>query len=399
MTHASHSYLLPFVGVAAAMLGVLLLFGLGASARPYLPWSLLALGAAALASTAAFHHWHWQLRRPSGTTGDPRPLVHPPLHPGPPAAAFAHEPLPSEHGHASPHSGIGRAALSAAAQAAERMWTQWETPVTASLGVPLAGPVAETAYVPPSPAAPTPFARRDRDLVIATVPDGSSAIAPPPRPSWTDLESPAVIPRSPLRSGGYARSRAGLRRRIPYSEAELNALFPPEVPAAVVSVLPLASAEISPIPLLGPSLALEPEAAVVSLITSPAPRTSPVVGPLRDVPTAPAATDHPSGRYRILPSLLHLRDPLYVETIHPIPPHLRAIARPRGTAAPAPRPSAGAKPPCCVGCLRSLTGFRAWVICPGCHQPLCRRCLGASFLASTEGYCSQCRPWHGRVAS
>lgn len=399
ITHASHRYLLPVVGAAAGALGAVAMFGRSALARPYVPWALVGLGAAAVASSAAFHHWQLTRRARVAASANPLPNHDPFPSPFPgrlSALAEAH----AAHG-TMPHSGLGRAAVSAAA--GDRAWKQWESPPSAPLGVALAGPVPETAYVPPRGGADSPFAARDRDLQIAVgpalVPVSSSPPSAPLSPA------PRFVPAPAVRASSQARARLAARRRIPFSDAELDAMFPPE--AAIAPSLPLASAELSPIPFPRPALSLESEAMAPSI--GPAAPISVTLGPARPAlpPTAGAhrvGVEAPSGRFRILPSLISLRDPLYVETIHPIPPHLRSAPGSRGGTAPARRANStiarGASASHeCVGCLRHLSGFRGWVLCPGCHQALCRRCLGASFLASSEGYCSTCRPWHVRAAN
>ncbi len=399
ITHASHRYLLPVVGAAAGALGALAIFGRSELARPYVPWALVGLGAAAVASSAAFHHW--QLTHRARIAAAPPTLADHDPFPSPfPGRLSALAEARTTHG-AMPHSGIGRAAVSAAA--GDRVWKQWQAPPSAPLGAALAGPVPETAYVPPRGGAEPAFPARDRDLLVAVGPTlvpaagaaARAALAPAPR----------FVPAPAVRASSQARARLAARRRIPFSDAELDAMFPPD--AAGAPSLPLASAELSPIPFSRPALSLEPDA-----IVPPIARARSVAGAIGPGPPAPPAApatpgaggEAPTGRFRILPSLISLRDPLYVETIHPIPPHLRSAPGSRGGGGSACRASStrarGAPVSrACVGCLRRLSGFRGWVVCPGCHQALCRSCLGASFLASSEGYCSTCRPWHARPAN
>jgi hypothetical protein len=404
VTHVSNRYLLPFVGVGAAALGTLLLSGVAVGARPYLPWSLLALGGATVASSAAYHHWQIQRRASSVPPPASPPAVASPF-PAPAPSRIISPPPPVDRARWMPHSGIGRAALSATDNAGDRMWGQWQTPHLPSLGVALAGPVPETAYVPPPTGRPGAFPARDRDLVLdpSSMAAAVEPVAVGPDPVTERLARRVPVPV--VRSSSHGRARLASRRRVPYTPAELDALFPPETALTPAPpALPLVSGEISPIPFLRPTMAVEPEA--VGLGGAPsatgggsAPRRRNVPDPARSAgSTASMSVDHPTGRFRILPTLLALHNPLYVETIHPIPPHLRPLPAGRASTSSArtssslPRPSRTV----CVGCLRTLYGFRSWVLCPGCHEPLCRRCLGASFLASSEGYCSGCRPWHVR---
>jgi hypothetical protein len=391
LTHASHQYLLPAVGAGAATLGGVLLLGAGAPTRPFLPFALVGLGAAAIASSVAFHHWKY--RRSAWSSSTPTPPAPPP---------FREEPFgraPSV-----PHSGIGRAATSSLPAAGDTIWRQWDTAGSGPLGAALTGPVAESAYVPSAIGHPGPYADRDDGLMFFP-------LAPLPRPapirgSVGVPGAPRRVPVPTVRSSANARARLAARRRVPFSEAELDALFPPDrSPAPMAAAMPLATAEFSPIPFPRTTLALELDA-----IVARSPHEVPPLGVVQPVDTSPEEFPEfgqgaqPSGRFRILPSLLSLRDPLYVETIQPLPPHLRTSAARsggravRGRSVPSLGPS-GDRPAECVGCLRSLTGFRGWVMCPGCHGPLCRRCLGASFLASPEGQCSRCRPWHAHPAN
>jgi hypothetical protein len=393
LTHASHQYLLPAVGAGAATLGGVLLLGAGASTRPFLPFALVGLGAAAVASSVAFHHW--QYRRSISPTPPPMATVPP---------AVRDEP----YGRASsvPHSGIGRAATATVAAAGETIWRQWDSPSTGSLGATLTGPVAESAYVPSAIGHPGPYADRDEGLMFYPL-----AALPRPAPLRGSVGVPGAPRRVPVptvRSAANARARLAARRRVPFSDAELDALFPPDrSPPPMAAPMPLATAEFSPIPFPRATLALEIDSIALPS-TGSRPSSSGSRAVAADLPPeeAPEFDEgaQPSGRFRILPSLLSLRDPLYVETIHPLPPHLRSsvprgggrVAGARATSTPHP---VGDRSTECVGCFRSLSGFRGWVMCPGCHGPLCRRCLGASFMASPEGQCSRCRPWHAHSAN
>lgn len=398
VTHASHRYLLPVVGGAATALGSLALLGRSIEVGPVVPLTLVGLGAATVGCSIAFHHWQ-SVHRARVSLSSSRPAV--------PA-----EPFPSPFPHRAsllapptgvvpsvPHSGIGRAAVSAAV--GDRVWRQWESHPVGALGAPLTGPVAESAYVPPADRPVGPYAARDTDLLLT--PSSLLAAAPAVAPAGARAGA-SVVPVSAVKPLPPVRPRPVSGRGTPFSEAELDALFPPEPPAADTPLnFPLASGEVSPIPAPRPSLVVESDAVGAwggpvggGLGTSGVGSTL-LGGDPPAVDAAPPA-DQPSGRFRILPSLLSLRDPLYVETIHPIPPHLRTARR---HGAPAGRPtSTSARAPDstveCIGCLRTLRGFRGWVLCPGCHGSLCRRCLGASFLASSEGFCSKCRPWHAR---
>ncbi|HTW77097.1 MAG TPA: hypothetical protein VMG14_04955 [Thermoplasmata archaeon] len=393
VTDASHRYLLPVVGGAAAALGSLALLGRGVEIGPYVPLALVGLGAATVGSSLVYQHWRAAHRPravppPTDLRGPPDPFPSP----YPNRVTFLSVAVPEPR--PVPHSGIGRAATSAG----DRIWSQWENDPSGGLGATLAGPVAESAFVPTRGVAAGPFGDRDADLVRSPTPtvEPGWPFAPHGTPIESSVMAAAIGRRTP-----EGRSRTGAFRRPPYSEAELDALFPPERPAAESPAnFPLASGEISPMPSPRPALMVEPEA--VGTWAGPsrdsAAPSAPMIAAIAIVPTDTPRSE-PSGRFRILPSLLSLRDPLYVETIHPIPPHLRTPARGRGAlvGAPASSPRARATPARteCVGCLRSLSGFRGWVLCPGCHRALCRRCLGASFLASSEGFCSRCRPWHG----
>jgi hypothetical protein len=392
LTHASHQYLLPAVGAGAASLGGILLLGAGASTRPYLPFALVGLGAAAVVSSFAFHRWQYRRAAvPTPPVPAPAPLVR-------------DEP----YGHASsiPHSGIGRAATTSLEGPGATSWRQWDMLPTGSLGAAVTGPVAESAYVPAVIAPPGPYAARDVDRMLVPM-----APLPRPAPVRGSIGIPGAVRRVPVptvRSSANSRARLAARRRAPFSEAELDALFPPDrSPAPITAPMPLATAELSPIPFPRTALALEADAVVAPLeraapLPSAPPALSPASHPATDVGSP--GGEQPSGRFRILPSLLSLRDPLYVETIQPLPPHLRSTPKRSGARAPASRSGSvterpADRPPECVGCLRTLSGFKGWVMCPGCHGPLCRKCLGASFFASPEGQCSRCRPWHVRPAN
>jgi hypothetical protein len=388
LTHASHRYLLPAVGAGAATLGGVLFLGAGEPARPYLPFALVGLGAAAVVSSVAFHHWQYRraAARAARAEIDPPPAVG--------TAVYAHSP-------SVPHSGIGRATTSPFAEAGERMWRQWETPAVRGLGAEVTGPVGEIPYVPSAIGPQGPYASRDVDLVI--LPERPHARSTPFRGPVGIPGAPRRIPTASVRAYTNSRMRLASRRRRPYSPAELDAMFPPDLsPAPSVPALPLATAELSPIPFARASLAIEPEAIAPARPLSAPPSFGAAGTAGLGLVEPPVGPDQPTGRFRILPSLLSLRDPLYVEMIQPIPPHLRVPFRPAARSdarATSTLPRPGSRSTECIGCLRPLSGFRGWVICPGCHGALCRRCLGASFLASAEGQCSRCRPWHARSAN
>jgi hypothetical protein len=382
LTHASHQYLLPAIGAGAATLGGVLLLGAGASTRPYLPFALVGLGAAAVVSSVAFHQWQYRRSAPPTTV--------------PPAPSAIRVP-PYGHAPSVPHSGIGRATTSPIAGPGEDIWRQWETPIAGPLGAALTGPIPESAYVPAAIARSGPYTGRDVDLMLA--PFAARPRSEPVRGPVGIPGAPRRVPVPTVRSSANARARLAARRRAPFSQAELDAMFPPDLPPApVVTPLPLATAEISPIPLPRSALAFEGDAVALPLESRASPSSAFSPEAEHAAPRAPVSlpiADQPTGRFRILPSLLSLRDPLYVETIHPLPPHRRSSLAPAGARAAGVRPpSTLDRPTECVGCLRALSGFRGWVICPGCHRALCRRCLGASFHASPDGQCSRCRPWH-----
>ncbi len=389
LARAAHRYLVPVAGAGTSALGIGLWVGGSGSDRPYLPLALVGVGISAIATSVALH------LRPHSRATVPAPSRLPSA-----ASSDALEPgiAPSV-----PRSGIGRAVTSSEVVRRDDIWRSWEVPSQAPLGAALTGPVAESAYVPEMD--PPVWTDVPRDAEHPLLP----MVA---RPRSAPLRGPVGVPGAPryapaVRALPSFRTRRAARRRGPFSEAELDRLFPLERPAALhVPPMPLATTEISPMPFLRPALALEADAIGASDTAAARPTAAPPAGgasPVAGAALEPVTGEQPNGRFRILPSLLFLRNPLYLEAIQPLPPHLRRAGRSGGpvpgSSAAAPLDRSGGLRVECVGCLRSFSGFRSWVLCPGCHAPLCRRCLGASFLASPEGQCSRCHPWHGRPAN
>jgi len=329
---ASHRFAVPAAGAAAVAAGATMAAGLRAPIGGWAPEILLATGASVLGASLA--HRAVQRRRAArlAATSSSEPIPSARWEEGVCArcsgtglaAAFVDDlapvaaPLPSMH----------RRVVSASTTAGDQIWSSWLRTDGERLPVPLVGPVPETAYSPPRPGAFVPFPARE----------------PEPR------VSPAPTELAPTRT---APPLLG-----PFSEEELDRMFPPLL-AAAGAPPPPASTILPATPADGrPSVPMEPP------------------GLFDDgAPFAPIDFD------------------LALEAANPIPPHLRS--RDRRRAAP-PRPAreyartAIVHSAECASCERTLTELRRWGPCPGCLRPVCNLCLLEAIWSQGRGYCAAC---------
>ncbi len=400
LTHFSHRYVLPVVGSCAVTLGSLVLLGDWKGTGPAMYWTLLAAGLGALLTSFGYLAWQETVpaRKSPSPTGPPaaRPLpITPAPLPLPPAPPIS----PLHTAVHRPHSGLGRAAVSAALRSSEDLWHQWTAPKSRPLGVDLSGPVAEAWYFPARSGAIAPFASRDEDLVF---------LAPGRRELV--LSSPAEATGTPPPAPPVARPAAPTRTQ-PFTELELEELFPTDAafdavafntPSPPSAIAPVVSPAGAPPPPPEPT----PSAPPVSVPPAPTPPLPPVP-PAWELEAAKVAALGESGPYvagptGLLPTLDSIDHQVYLEAMNPTPPHLRSGrgATPRK---PTPARSRSARryshEAVCAMCARKVAGFRSWVDCPQCGQPMCRDCLGIAFLSGADGRCFTCRESHGPAAT
>lgn len=405
LTRFSHRYVLPITGACAATLGILILLGLRPIQGPTLYSTLLLAGLGALVSSFGFLAWQETVPHPSPATRS-KPTRHSPtLSKTVEPSAKSVDPTRSV-----PLSGLGRAAVSAAFRTGDQIWHQWTTPRTRPLGVEVTGPVAASWYIPPKAGALNPYSRRDEDLVFVN----AGRIAPV-TPSSTLAGEPPV-PNPSLARGSGRAVKIVTPRAVPFTDTELDTLFPPEAqlprgaptaPAtpAHLSESPSPSRENARPSSPGPDV-LPPSPAPTGRSTPPEPSAGPTVAWELAGPEAFAGVSEPepifSGLGGLLPTLDAIDHQVYLEAINPLPPDLRSqpLRRgPRGEGlgpAPSERHDRGGF---CSMCARKLSDFRSWVECPRCSDPLCRECLGLSFLTGAEGRCFTCRDAHGTPAA
>ncbi len=363
VAHTPHRYLLPVAGAVAVGAGGVALVGLGPAAAPYVAAGLVAVGAVALVS--AMSHRRAPIAPPAAPPGSapPRPV----------AARTAGRAATT------PHSGLGRVATSSVSWSGEEIWQRWRRPASSHLGAEVIPPVGSTAYVPPRTGAIHPFGARDRDLWFMP----SMPLPPERRPGTAaptgSRTGAALHPRGTHAHHGV---RAG-----PYTDDELDRLFPPEAEPPASSTSP---------PEEAPRLSSPPE-----LPTAPEPRAPPPTPTMeervyreRSAPAADGFSGDVGGPWSGLGSLSgagaidHL---LYLEAINPVPPHLRPPAEdPPGARPPPARPALAALPTSCGSCRRGLGDFRTWSSCARCGRPICRRCLALSIRFGEDGVCWDC---------
>ena len=379
-------------GAAAVVMSYLLAIGLWTQDRYYLELSLGA-GVAALAAGVGYHAWASRARAADAPQEPPR-IFAAGARTSPPAVAAAGtvgRPDPT-----TPQSGIGQATVQGAAEGGPRIWQQWDapTPWSKTLGSPLIGPVPETAYVPHAPGAFVPFPSTEQDIVYVP----GAVLRPLPVASpWALDRFPSDPHRSGAvrgHSGGRARSARGGRTE-PFSDRELDELFPPGPPrpegGAAGAIAPAIPSMTGP----GPSCALALRTPPVIGAAgprrlSPAPARSPGGPP--SIPGPRPGSTRPSATAEASAAAAPVRHAIYLEAINPIPPHRRESER----RSPGERPAPPFRSPdtlrSCAVCDRGLSDFRSWAECAKCYRPVCRLCLSISLLSGYDGLCSTCRP-------
>lgn len=396
VSHLCHRYVLPIAGACALTLGLLIVAGVWKGTVVALYWTLFAVGLAAL--VACFGYLAGQ-EAPSAPTpaSDPIPVASKPTVPArtPPAPTRASEAARPRAGR--PHSGLGRAVVSAANGSSDVLWNQWMPLKSGPLGVEAAGPIAESWYFASRSGAIAPYAGRDREAILLT-----------PDPRTEPVRGPSTP--APVR---YSSPRSGLPsvpkpRTEPFSDIELEAMFPSDEELAILGAHLAGSAVISnrepserPPP---PELPLAPPSATAEAARSESRPLAPATVAAWEYPAAGAVSEASSlvtGPAGSLASLDALDHQIYLESINPTPPHLRPAPQPAARPEPraarsSPRAATG---PSCAMCSRPLPDFRAWVECPHCDQPMCRDCLGISFMTGGEGRCFRCRDSHGPAAT
>jgi hypothetical protein len=391
----------------AVTLGAVLLFGLWTDATVYLPFFLFVIGFGTWVSSIGFLG-----SRPEATS---RNLDRPgegfstePRHPtSPPKEAKSPEVTP-RHWDLHLHSGLGHAAVSATTRTGDELWRRWAVPPARPLGVEVAGPLPETAYSPPHPGGFVAFPSRDTDLQFP-VPGGS-------RPSTTKATQ-TPIPASDPQPDAAAPTDVSRASREPlpiptamgpFSESELDALFPLGPDFSPVTEHSSSSASSRP-----RSHAFEPPRTDQPVPEGPAlrgsgrsdlntPAAARTPGPLPERANQLESTAVSSGLevgpllagpVGLLPTLDSLDHLVALEAVNPMPPHLRVAPSSDADRRTPGRTRAGTSGGfrwTCAECSQGLTELRAWVECPKCSRPICRRCLTLSFLTGADGHCTEC---------
>lgn len=334
VAHHSHLKVLPVVGAWAVVTGLLGVLGVHWVMSGFLPlaFALVVVGSAVLVGSVASYMC---LPTRAIRVPEPSPNRSPSAGQAPPTTGSpTPRPRESPRDGAIPHSGIGRATLAHLTKVEDELWRRWDSPPAASLGSPVVGPVASTAYSPHKAGAFVPFPERDRDaIVLSSAPRSTLASNRPRRP----------------RPEGRPTSSSGeivIRRRASGSE--------------------------------GPGFARPEDPSGALLADEPGTFLSGRAGMLTlDL------FDHPVDIASINPILPRLRP-----AASPTAERARR-SPPMANGEPAVRRF-------CGECSRLLTDFRSWVECRFCRKPLCRQCLQASFEGEEVGACMQCRSERAR---
>ncbi len=359
-------YLLPATGGASTAFAALFIAGVGPFPSRPLAFLLMVAGLASVFAAFTLARSEAPVVPPSTARVARRRGSAPPT-PAPPSATTHRVPTWSD---SKPHSGLGRAAVAASPHAERGIWDQWETAREPTLGATLVGPVPETAYSLPRTGAIAPFAARDEDaIVISEVRDRRTGSTAPLTRPWSPTLDSEELDRS-VRDDP-------VRRLEPFSAEDLDLLFPPSERGAPTPASTGIRAS-------GRAAGPEPNVVRPTELPEEEPTSSPTFGP----------TESPSADFGALswgaPGLaveFGLPDhELYLESINPVPPHLRAGTK---TAPPSSESVASGR---CSICSDPVEGFRSWTPCPRCFRPVCRDCLTESLQEGRSGECASCRP-------
>jgi hypothetical protein len=335
LAHHSHLYVFPVLGGVALVLGVLGTFGMAANWIRVLPLALLTVGSFVLVGSVG----SYMCLRPPRVRSLPAPAKEPTPETSP-------SPFRSEQPHHSPrkdsraeekipHSGIGRATLAHLTHLEDELWRQWESPHGVTLGTPLVGPVASSAYSAHRSGGVGPFADRDSDVVVLST-DTTSAV--PSRPER----------RTPASQGPPPRERAPDRR---FERDEHSTAVVPRY------ALPRASPDLAE---AGSFLSMRGA-----------------------MPAGMDALDNVVELDSINPILPRLRPTAPVGPSQPVKSSRVATVRSEARRL-------------CTECSGHLAGFRSWAECRLCRKPLCRECLQESFERDEPGACAECQQERAR---
>ena len=388
----AHRYGLPVAGAVALVFGALATVRLWQEPAVVLPFLLLLVGAVALVTTFASLELLVFDRQPATAPGPGsvgRALADSAV--GPPANPAVLSAPPG-----APRSGLGRAAVQAATHVDDELWTRWAGPVAPGLGAAGDGPVPGAAYSTPRRGTPGPFPSRGHEAVSLTGPLARSG-AMRARVEPTSPPSPA---RRAVDAAAGAARPAGSRLPLPFSEDELDRLFPPE---SSPGPAPMSSRWSGPDGSTGSSESAETEGedapSSAPLRTAPVPFA--ISGARSLTPPEPAGRSEASAEGPSVGSGSGDEPVAFLFSLEAVESggYLGRVASPRpalgriGPLREVPRRDEVAPPPArsCTECSARLTDFRAWADCPDCGTPLCRLCLSVSFLRGTMGSCSACR--------
>ena len=334
VAHHSHLHVFPVIGGVAVLMGLFGALGIAWPLGRFLPLALLAVGSFALVGSVG----SYMSMRPQATPvkSGASNKIHGGASRSPPDDSPSHRHLspdsrPEER---IPHSGIGRATLAHLTKLEDELWQRWESPHAASLGSPLVGPVASSAYSPHNSGGHVPFSERDRDAVVIS----------------TEIRSEA-----PWRSNHHA--------------------------------------EVEPATVTGSGRAAGRRSAATERPSGPAPRIELSQSSLAAV----EAGSFPSTRGAMLSGIDALDHAVDLESINPILPRLRPTTPPRPAPPSRTQAIRSDARLLCIECSRHLNEFRLWAECRVCRKPLCRECLQQSFEGDEPGACSDCRHERARA--
>jgi hypothetical protein len=290
----------------------------------------------------------------------------------------------------------------------DETWLSWLPRERRGLGT--VGGQRGTGYSagPPGSLVALPTRTRGPGVQASTLPGELVRSSGPDRTiaAGRDRESPRG---SPATSEDRALSRLrSTRGSSPYSEEELDRMFPPavggrtpflsEAPDRVGrrTVVAWDTGALPGTEALPDDSAQPPESHRASLEVDPAggrgEQRAPE-HPLRISTTTELGRSPSPAGFEEFASKAHPIDALSLEATNPVPPHLRGInLRDRIAPSPSGRRSLdpGAQKSVCASCSKIVVNLRMSGPCPKCHRPICDECLREAMTTRGQGWCIDC---------
>lgn len=398
-------WVLPLAAAASTVLGAAFLFESAAPLGPHSALSCFLISWGVAAGLVSIGSWR-ATARPTQVRG---PAASPRWSTFSAGATTRVASVPSDGLIASfTHRGSEWRVPATAISPGDETWLSWLPRERQLLGADSQGAYRRAAYSPGLPGSLVAIPTRDRGVGRRPpmAPGDSGGPAPPTR------QATVAGPSEDLwdsRSTSVDSSSPPARPRLsPYSEEELDRMFPPATRGRTtflssaperVGVRAVPTEEWNDAPGFQrppgddtealeperPTLEVHPDAGAQDVSragrfihdgSSPRLVSSLAPGP----PDEPSIGDPPA-------------DELSREAANPVPPHLRGTGLlPRsGTRRPHPSPAGpGGQKSVCASCSKVVVNLRMSGPCPRCLRPICNECLREAFVTHGHGWCIDC---------